>query len=356
MAKSVPKKIGFLLSSLNFGGAERVTLNLAKELQASGAQVDILLMSMQGEFLEEAQKHFRVINLKCNKTYKLPGKLLLYFLIHRPTVLVSSFWKINLCACFARILFPFVSLILWEHSPPSKNKLNNRFLYWLTSSLFYRLAKKVVTVSNGVHKDVSNWTTGLQDKLIVIFNAIPPPELNIFLRPKRLGNKKVVWVGRLEEPKNPKLLLEAFALLPRETNISLSYVGDGSLRFGLEQRCKELNLENKVTFLGFQPNPYEVVVDSDLLVLSSEREGLGNVIIEAMHCGLRVVSTDCGEGIHDILLNNHYGTIVPCGDPYAMAKAIQDELMYQHDGKDQIKGAERFLPKVIVNQFLSAMH
>ncbi len=355
MTKSVPKKIGFLLSSLNFGGAERVSLNLAKELQASGAEVDILLMSMQGEFLEEALKHFKVINLNCNKTYKLPGKLLLYLLLHRPTVLVSSFWKINLCACFARILFPFVSLILWEHSPPSKNRSNNKFLYWSTSSIFYRLSKKVVTVSNGVHKDVSNWTTGLQDKLIVIFNPIPPPELNILSRPKRVESKKVIWVGRLEEPKNPNLLLEAFALLPRESDISLVYVGDGSLRFGLEQRCKELDLENKVTFLGFRSNPYEEIVNSDLLVLSSDREGLGNVIVEAMHCGLRVVSTDCGEGIHDILLKNHFGTIVPCGDKYSMAKAIQDELMYQHDGRDQIKGAERFLPKVIVNQFLSAM-
>ena len=238
---------------------------------------------------------------------------------------------------------------MWEHSPPSKNKLNNKFLYWSTSSLFYRLADKIVVVSSGVFKDVKNWTSFLEHKLIIIFNAIPPPKNTLLNQIKSNENNIIVWVGRLDETKNPGLLLEAFALIPQSLNCSLVYVGDGYLMSELVERRSILKLDHKVKFLGFHKNPYEVIVDSDLLVLSSNREGLGNVIVEAMHCGLRVVSTSCGDGIYDILLDNEYGTIVPCADKYAMAEAIINELNTKYDPKLQIKGAERFLPEIIVN-------
>lgn len=355
MAKANPKKWALLLSSLKFGGAERVALNLAKALKETGVQVDILLMSKEGEFLAEAEKDFQVIDLGCDKTYKLPGKLLGYLLKQRPDALVSSFWKLNLCACLARIFFPGFKLILWEHSPPSKSKNSPTWLYAVSASIFYRLANKIVAVSTGVYNDIAHWTIGLKPKLMVIFNPIMPPPPHILSRPKPDGNKQVVWVGRLDDPKNPGLLLEAFALLPAECNAILAFVGDGRLRDELEQRGKALGMGGRVKFWGFQSAPYEQMAVSDLLVLSSDREGLGNVIIEAMYCGLRVVSTDCGEGVHDILLDNCYGAIVPVKDKYALAKAIEAELNSQHSEQHQKDGAQRFLPSVIVKQFLAVM-
>jgi glycosyltransferase involved in cell wall biosynthesis len=355
MAELVPKKIGLLLPSLKFGGAERVALNLAKALKEAGAQVEFLLMSKEGEFLAEAEKHFTVVDLKCSKTYKLPAKLLAYFIKQRPDVLISSFWKLNLCSCLAKMLFPQVRLLLWEHSPPSKSKNSPKWLYAISASVFYRLANKVVTVSTGVHKDVDQWTVGLRRKLVVIFNPITPPEPNLLVLRRSFGIKQIIWVGRLDAPKNPGLLLEAFALLPAECNASLVFVGDGRLRSGLEARCHALGLGARVSFLGYQAEPYKAMAASDLLVLSSDREGLGNVIIEAMYCGLRVVSTDCGEGIHDILLDNRYGSIVPCKDKVSLALAIESELKTRHVAQDQVNGAQRFLPQVVVQQFLAAM-
>jgi glycosyltransferase involved in cell wall biosynthesis len=103
------------------------------------------------------------------------------------------------------------------------------------------------------------------------------------------------------------------------------------------------------------PEPYVEIGSSDLLVLSSDREGFGNVIVEAMLCGLRVVSTDCGEGVHEILLDDRYGTIVPQNEPLALAQAIEYELLTPHDAQEQIAGAQRFLPKVIAHQFMAAI-
>jgi len=132
-------------------------------------------------------------------------------------------------------------------------------------------------------------------------------------------------------------------------------VGDGHLRDELAKRRKALGLEQRISFLGYLSEPYVEIAASDLLVLSSNDEGFGNVIVEAMLCGLRVVTTDCGEGVHEILLDNRYGTIVALRNPVALARAIEIELLTPHDAQLQIDGAQRFLPKVIARQFLSAM-
>jgi len=350
-----PVKIAILLSSLKFGGAERVALNLAMALKAEGIQIDFLLMSYEGEFLAEAERHFTVLNLRCDKTFKLPGRLRAYLARNNPDALISSFWKLNLCACLVRILDPSTKLILWEHSPPSKSRNSPTWLYAITASLLYRLSTRVVAVSTGVFKDIDRITLGLHRKLLVIFNPITPPPADLLFRSRRYLGKRVIWVGRLDGPKNPGLMLDAFALVAKARDVSLAIVGDGHLRSQLEEKCKVLGLDQRVSFLGYLPEPYVEIGSSDLLVLSSDREGFGNVVVEAMLCGLRVVSTDCGEGVHDILLDGRYGTIVPPNNAFVLARAIESELLKQPDAQEQVAGAQRFLPKVIAHQFMAAI-
>jgi len=354
---AVPDKIAILLPSLKFGGAERVALNLAGAFKELGIQVDFLLMSYEGEFLAEAMNNFAVVDLQCQKTYQLPGRLLGYIAKNRPDVLISNFWKLHLCSSLVRVLFPFFKLLLWEHSPPSKSVNSPILLYALSSSILYQFATRVIVVSSGVYDDISHWTVGLHSLLTVIYNPIVPPDPYLVERvalcsPKHLT---VVSVGRLDHPKNPGLLIEAFSLLPTDCQAVLIIVGDGVLRGALERRCQELGISDRVTFLGYSSNPYQVIAASDLLVVSSDREGLPSVIIEALYCGLPIVSTDCGGGVHDILLDGQYGTIVPVKDEKALAKAIENELKNRRLPQIQKVAAERFLPSVIVKQFLAVM-
>jgi glycosyltransferase involved in cell wall biosynthesis len=151
-------------------------------------------------------------------------------------------------------------------------------------------------------------------------------------------------------------MLEAFALLPADLRCTLDFIGDGPQRHSLEQRTKELNLEACVRFRGFQSNPYTWMMQSDLLALSSDREGLPTVLIEALYCGLRVVSTDCGGGIHDILRDGIFGAIVPAGNATKLAHAIATSLASSCDATHQTEGAQRFLPNVTAEQFLQAMN
>ncbi len=349
------RSVAFLLSSLKFGGGERVALNLAHALKGIGLQVDFLLLSFEGEFLAEAQDHFNVIDLRCNRTWKLPGKLASYLLRQKPDALISSFWKLNLCACLARLAQPRLRLLLWEHSPPSKSTNSPTWLYSITASLVYRMATKIIAVSSGVKEDIARITLGLEKKLQVIFNAVPPPSALSLPAADQACGEKIIWVGRMDAPKNPLLMLEAFALLPADKGFTLDFIGDGSLRPTLERRANELDLQERVHFRGFQSDPYSWMIKSDLLALTSEREGLPTVLIETLYCGLRIVSTDCGRGIHDILLDNRYGTVVPTDDPDALAKAITEALQAPRFTERQIEGAQRFLPSVIARQFQLAL-
>jgi glycosyltransferase involved in cell wall biosynthesis len=353
---NIVTKFAFVLSSLKFGGGERVALNLARAFKAKGLEVEFLLMSYEGEFLAEAEQHFNVVDLQCDRTWELPAKLAKYLCRQKPDVLISSFWKLNLCACLARLIFPKIRLLLWEHSPPSKSANSPTWLYAITASFVYRLATKVVAVSTGVRDDIASITLGLGSRLVIIFNPISPPAVSELQAHTSEKENLLVWVGRLDTPKNPLLMVEAFGLLPQDQNYSLEIIGDGPMRTELEHRVKQLGLQKRISLRGFQENPYKWMMKSKLLVLSSVREGLPTVLVEALYCGLRVVSTDCGRGVHDILLDNCYGTIVPAGDPMALAKAISHEMSSPSSTVNQTEGAQRFMPDTIANQFLATLN
>lgn len=355
MTDPVRPKIAFVHSSLKFGGAERVTLNLAHALKAQGCDIDILLMSAEGELLEEAARHFNLIDLDCSKTWKLPGRLVRYLLRHRPTVLVPSFWRLNLCACIARMLVPRTRLALWEHAPPSGTDHTPDWLYLLTASLFYRLATRVIAVSDGVAADIRRITVGLGHKIVTVYNAIPAPGPQPAAKAPAREGRRIIWVGRLADPKNPDLMLEAFAQLPESGGYCLDILGDGPQREQLERRVAELGVGARVRFLGFRADAYAQMAAADLLVLSSECEGLPSVVIEALNAGLGVVSTDCGEGVHEILCDGTYGRIVPVGDPAALARAMTDAIAAPADRAFQRRGAARFEPTHVALRFADAI-
>jgi glycosyltransferase involved in cell wall biosynthesis len=321
-----------------------------------GLCVDFVLMSYEGEFLEEAESHFKVLDLACDRTWKLPAKLIAYLMRNKPDVLISSFWKLNLCACISKLFCGDLDLLLWEHSPPSKSKNSPTWLYAISASLFYQIGTQVIVVSNGVREDIDGITFGLGRKLKVIFNAVLPPETNRQLPQRDPSKRKLLWVGRLDIPKNPQLLLEAFALLPFGYDFTLDFIGDGPLRAELEVRRDALGLREVVCFHGFQSRPYDWMDKSNLLILTSDREGLPTVLVEGLYSGIKIVSTNCGGGIKDILLDGKYGAIVPVGDINALVNVILSVMNSKSNYKNQIEGAMRFQPRNIAEQFLEVLH
>jgi glycosyltransferase involved in cell wall biosynthesis len=147
--------------------------------------------------------------------------------------------------------------------------------------------------------------------------------------------------------------LRAFARIPRSLNAKLTILGEGLLRAELEVLIHQLGLQDRVTLPGFTIDPSHWYHSADLFVLSSSWEGFGNVIVEALECGVPVVSTDCLSGPAEILANGRYGRLVPVGDATALAAAIQASLLESHDQDALRRRAQDFAVPRIADQYLA---
>jgi glycosyltransferase involved in cell wall biosynthesis len=148
-------------------------------------------------------------------------------------------------------------------------------------------------------------------------------------------------------------LIKAFALLPKDINAKLVILGDGSLRTVLEALIFEHKLEERVILPGFTLDPYPWYRSADLFVLSSRFEGFGNVIVEALECGLPVISTNCPGGPAEILADGRYGKLVLVQNPLALADAIIESFSASHDRMELINRAKDFSVRKISAQYLN---
>ena len=122
---------------------------------------------------------------------------------------------------------------------------------------------------------------------------------------------KFITIGRLVPLKGHKYLIEAFSRVKREVpNSKLFIIGDGPIKDQLKMMIQKKNLENDIFLLGLRENPFKFLANSDVFVFSSLYEGFPNVLLEAMACGLPIISTNCKTGPYEILDNGKYGFLV----------------------------------------------
>jgi glycosyltransferase involved in cell wall biosynthesis len=106
---------------------------------------------------------------------------------------------------------------------------------------------------------------------------------------------------------------------------------------------------------GFMPNPTPFYRAADLFVLSSDYEGFGNVIVEALACGLPAGSTDCPSGPAEILENGRWGRLTPVGDAEALANAMAQSLAAEHDREALRRRAADFSPARAAERYLQLL-
>ena len=138
----------------------------------------------------------------------------------------------------------------------------------------------------------------------------------------------IVAAGMLEVWKGFADLITAIKELSKTRKVKLIILGEGSMRFELQNLINELGLELVVELKGHVENPLKYFRNANVFVLSSYVEGLPNVLVEAMTCGCTPVSTDCPTGPREVLKNGKYGYLVPMHDPVSMAKGIDEALKF----------------------------
>jgi glycosyltransferase involved in cell wall biosynthesis len=327
--------LAFLLPDMRGGGAERVALTLIKAFVAQGCRVDLLLMEAEGDLLPLVPADVRVIDLGVSRIRSVVRPVAKYLARAKPVGLQISMWPLTVAGLIAgAISRSGTRIVVSDHTTLSKQYArwggwHRRLIRW-SVRIFYPWAAARVVVAVDAAKDLSKLSGLPQQSFEIIYNPVDAPErVPLPADLERLwggkGGRRLLNVGSLSEAKNQLLLLEAFAKLAGSDD-RLVILGDGPLRSALEQRAKDLGIVGRVAMPGFVIDPTPYYRSADLFVLSSDFEGYPLVLLEAMRCGLPVVSTDCLSGPAEILAGGRFGRLAPCNDADALADAIRAEL------------------------------
>jgi glycosyltransferase involved in cell wall biosynthesis len=263
-------------------------------------------------------------------------------------VLVSFMDKTNVLVLLATLGLG-VPVVVSEHIDPRKYSAGR-----VTTGLrrvLYPSARAVVVLTAGI----SQWARGIvrKEAIYVIPNPISEQFLGSHGSNARSAHHTVVAIGRMEPQKGFDRLLTAFAkCASRHPEWTLRIVGEGAERPCLQALAAKLGLESRIRLDTITKEPEKVLRDSDLFVLSSRYEGFPMVLLEAMACGLPVISFDCPSGPGEMIRDGIDGVLVPPDDIEALAKAM-DSLMGAQQERQRLAARavevrERFgLPRVM---------
>lgn len=207
------------------------------------------------------------------------------------------------------------------------------------------LYDRILSLYDGYHavsRDILNnaLVYGIDDKKAkIIPPAVSDELLKITPEIKENGTPlKLLSVGRNHWIKGYDVAIDACAVLARN-NIDFTYTIVGGLGAGEEFQFQiaQMGLKNNVSFIGTksQNKIWNLYRESDLLILPSHAEGIPNVVLEAMACGLPVISTSCG-GVSDVISNDQNGWLVPVRDPEALANQIIEFSRISIEKKEEI--------------------
>lgn len=167
--------------------------------------------------------------------------------------------------------------------------------------------------------------------------VIPNPLTSPCTSQSSLENKTAIAVGRLVHAKNFSSLIEAWThVAEKHPDWTLEIWGEGHLRIELENLIAKLNFKKQVFLKGYTYDIQSKMQNASIFVLSSIFEGFGLVIVEAMSCGLPVISYDCPCGPKDVITNNKDGFLIPTNNEVLLAEKIS--LLIENEKRRKLMG------------------
>ncbi|HET6561104.1 MAG TPA: glycosyltransferase [Marmoricola sp.] len=340
-------KIRFLLHNVyaKGGGVVTVTLALAEEL---AVRHDVELVSVFGEppAIHELPDGVKVAPLVARWDRRVP-RMLRSWLADRPSRLVPptesrftdySAWSdlvlrlylrslrdgvvvtmqpaLNIAA--ARVAPRQCLLVAQDHRPYRSRDAGIRGAY-------QQHAGRLDALLTLTRADARKYRSLLGDQVLVqaVPNGTPPYEG----ARSTCENQVVVAAGRLSRSKGFDVLVDAWAEVAKShPDWCLQIWGEGHLEDELSRQIEKSGLSRQVRLMGWSPSLQAEMAEASVFVLSSRAEGYPRVILEAMACGLPVVSTDCPSGPREMITSGVDGVLVPNQDPQALAAALSDMI------------------------------
>lgn len=313
------KKVLFIISMLQGGGAERTMSNIVTRFPDDW-DIDILI---NDKSLIQYPYKGRILSLALPEFGE--KKPVLYFLeeiIKRTIYLRKVKRENNYKACISFLPSSNISNVLSGnkycktiisiHSNQAGKGIFEKIGIFFLARVVYAHADKLICVSEEITLGLVKYLKLPEEKVLTIVNGydsrwlrermkIPPEIKKMEIEPDQ-GQKIVVTVGRMVEPKGQWHLVRAFSeVVKTEKNAKLLIIGDGLLKEYLEDLANEYGLGGKVIFVGYSDNPFWYNSLADIFVLPSLHEGYPNALVEAVCCGMPCIATDVHSGAREIL-------------------------------------------------------
>jgi len=366
------KLLSLYLPHMYGNGLDRVVLNLAKSFVEFGFNVDLVtpeVSEYQRQATQSLPGQVRNVGLGLPVTksifFKKIIKLSQYLKEAKPAIFLANNDYIGVSNLAKLISGSSTKVVEGVHINVSRYFGNLSGLRGAVRPFLlkqaYRNSDGIIAVSQGVADDIAQLLNIPVEQIKVIYNPVVTPDLQ--LKASEPINHSwftaheppvILGAGRLMHQKGYPTLIRAFAQVRKQQNCRLVIIGNETrFKAELEALAKNLGVAEDLSIPGFQENPYAYMSKAAVFVMSSEYEGFGNVLVEAMATGTPVISTDCESGPAEILEHGRYGKLVPVGNESKLAEAILATLANPIGSQTLQQRAQDFTTEAIAQDYLT---
>lgn len=350
----IEKTILFYINTISRGGAQRVIVQLARHFAEAGYR-SILVTSFIGS--EEYDLPDNVERISIEKEQVIQSRLARNISrIHalreickkeKPQIVISFMAEPNFRAVLATAGLRLKTIVSVRNDPARE----------YAGKLGRIVGKIILPKASGCvfqTQQAKQWfPKSLQKKSEVIYNDVAEH----FFETDWIGGKDIVTIGRLCEQKNQKLLIEAFSsIADRYPNNRLLIYGIGKLEEELQTLIKKLSLNDRVVLMGLTERPQDVLREAGIFVLSSDYEGMPNVLMEALAVGVPCIATNCPcGGVGQLIEDRVNGLLIPVGNKNKMEAALElilsDHVFAEKIGKEAKSRAIKYRPEIVFGEW-----
>lgn len=311
-------------------------LDLARYLDKEHFEVKVAAVVGGGPLVsdfQEADVEVKIFEKKSKLGLGVIWQIFRYLREEKPDIVHAHLFGGDTWGRLAAILARAPVIISTEHN----TNLDEGWLKRKVKKFLSFFTKKIISVSGAVEKYSVAVDHINPKKIIVIPNGI---EVEKFagIPEKKYGSPPVICaVGRLEEQKGHRYLFEALNLIKTIPWV-LWVVGDGALKFELERLAKDLDLRERIIFLGARRNVPEILSQIDIFVLPSLWEGLGLAVLEAAAAGKPIVASRVG-GVPEIIEDEKTGLLVEAKNVKSLADGLERVLLGENEAREMGQAA-----------------
>lgn len=338
---------------LRCGGAERVQLELLRHLDRAAMELTVVYLNDRGDLHGLVPRDIRPrfategqVSLKASAPQivgvllRLAARCDVIFAMQEGT---PTYLGVLVAKLTGRCI------VAWQHTPALADTMDLPLWSRVAMRALYPRVDRFIGVSRGVTDALVSAGLARHDRAVTLPNPLTEKIRELAAQPvpswaeNVFGAPTILAVARMEYPKRLDLLLHAFHRIKMTgEHVNLLIIGEGRLRESVERLACELGIADSVFMPGFELNPYPFFRRATALAVTSEHEGLGMAMIEALALGLPVVAFDAPSGPREVLCGGRFGLLVRPGDVGALADAlgrvVRDSSLRNQLSRD---GAER---------------